>query len=288
MQYLEYKEKLTHGSKDFPFALYYVSPSHPRYMMQPHWHDECELIRIVQGELILMINQTEFHLETGDIVFISSGFLHSGIPHRCHYECIVFDMDYYIKNQPSAKTVLEPILTQQIFIQPYFSKADEELKEIFNSFYDGLRRRDEGGKLITEGALYQFLGQVIRKKLYSATPDRSFSHSKKSKEIKRVLNYIALHYTEKITLKDMADCVHMNSNYFCKFFKEMTHKSPMEYLNFYRIESACEILCISNDSILDVALKCGFNDVNYFIKVFKKLKGTTPLQYLKKEKYHSS
>ena len=43
--------------------------------------------------------------------------------------CIVFDMDYYIKNQPSAKTVLEPILTQQIFIQPYFSKADEELKD---------------------------------------------------------------------------------------------------------------------------------------------------------------
>ena len=96
-----------------------------------------------------------------------------------------------------------------------------------------------------------------------------------------MLNYIALHYTEPLSLGELAGCAHMNPNYFCRFFREMTRKSPIEYLNYYRVECACEKLCMTNDSILSIALDCGFNDVNYFIKVFKKYKGTTPLQYLK-------
>ena len=76
----------------------------------------------------------------------------------------------------------------------------------------------------------------------------------------------------------MADSVQMSPKYFCRFFQEMTHRSPVDYLNYYRIERACYQLLTTNDTITEVAYNAGFNDL---IKTFKKYKGTTPKQYLK-------
>jgi AraC-like DNA-binding protein len=61
----------------------------------------------------------------------------------------------------------------------------------------------------------------------------------------------------------------------------MTHRTPIDYLNYYRIERACFKLVSTNLSITEVAFECGFNDLSYFIKTFKKYKAITPKQYLK-------
>ena len=57
---------------------------------------------------------------------------------------------------------------------------------------------------------------------------------------------------------------------------------PVEYLNFFRVESACERILKAEESITEIAFLCGFSDFSYFIKVFKKYKGVTPSQYAKK------
>lgn len=281
MRYLEYKETLQRGSVGFPFAYYHITPSHPRYTMPPHWHDECELIRIQEGTFTLMVNREIFSLHAGDTAFINSGFLHSGIPEDCRYECIVFDLDYYLKNHQYAPENLSTLLSQQKLIRTFFPASMTEFQEIFRTMVHALSRHQTGYTLMTEGALYHFLGLLLRRDYLVENPGRAATHSKKFRECKTILNYIALHYTEPITLKEMAECVHMNPNYFCRFFREMTHQSPIAYLNYYRIECACEKLCMSNARVLDIALDCGFSDVNYFIKVFKKYKNMTPLQYLK-------
>lgn len=87
---------------------------------------------------------------------------------------------------------------------------------------------------------------------------------------------------ENISLEDMAKTIRMNEKYFCKFFKDITKKTPMEYLNHYRIECACEKIKFFDSSITDVAYDCGFNDTSYFTKVFKKYNsGMTPREYSK-------
>ena len=84
-------------------------------------------------------------------------------------------------------------------------------------------------------------------------------------------------YNKQITLEEMAGSVDMSPKYFCRFFHEMTHRTPIDYLNYYRIERACYQLMTTDQSITEVAYSSGFN----FIKTFKKYKGTTPKQYLK-------
>lgn len=97
--------------------------------------------------------------------------------------------------------------------------------------------------------------------------------------MKAVLNLIAEKYNQQITLEDMADKAGMSPKYFCRVFKETTLRTPIEYLNAYRVDQACTMLRSSDESLLNISMACGFNDFSYFIKIFKKYKRMTPHKY---------
>ena len=99
--------------------------------------------------------------------------------------------------------------------------------------------------------------------------------------IKSVLEYTELHYASPITLNDLANVAGMNPKYFCRFFRSITHQTPIEYVNMYRIEKAAQMLHSTRLPITDICMECGFNDSSNFIKVFRKYKGMTPMQYRK-------
>lgn len=76
----------------------------------------------------------------------------------------------------------------------------------------------------------------------------------------------------------------MNRKYFCIFFRNMTGKTPFEYLNNYRVEQAGELLLSTDMMVAKIAGNCGFNDASYFSKIFRRHKGETPHNYRKKHK----
>lgn len=94
------------------------------------------------------------------------------------------------------------------------------------------------------------------------------------------MTFIEQHYTEPITLPELAESVHMSPKYFCRFFRHMTRRTPIDYLNYYRVECACQELLTTEKSVTEVALDCGFNDISYFIKTFRRHKGVSPGKYL--------
>ncbi len=57
------------------------------------------------------------------------------------------------------------------------------------------------------------------------------------------------------------------------------HRSPIDYLNYYRIERAAQLLTGADMNVAEVAVHCGYADSSAFIKQFRKYKGTTPKQY---------
>lgn len=124
-------------------------------------------------------------------------------------------------------------------------------------------------------------GYMEEQHLYFETPARNTSPKSPSAKFKKALNYIESHYAENISLDDMARASNMNSKYFCRFFKEMSGHTPLGYLNYYRIERACEQLAEKKISVTEAALGNGFNDLSYFIKTFRLQKGVTPGHYLR-------
>ena len=99
--------------------------------------------------------------------------------------------------------------------------------------------------------------------------------------IKKILNYIHENYNDKIYIEDLALEANMNVKYFCRFFKSVIGKTPVEYINSYRIEKATELLQTETLSISNIALSVGIDNFSYFVKQFKKYKNCTPSQYRK-------
>lgn len=280
MKYIKYREAKEHGTFDFPMEFYHVGPSHPRYEMSYHWHIEYEVIRILKGELLMTIGEDEFTAKSGDIIFIKGGLLHGGIPKNCLYECIVYNLDSLMTSSPAGERLLKKVSSNSIEICSHISTSDKDLSRITDRMFGHMKTRAEGHELTVIGAFYEFFGYILEHGWYKEAQSISAKDGRRIQHLKNVIATIEEHYDECITLDDLARAAGMNSKYFCRYFREMTHRTPIDYLNYYRIEQACFKLATSNDSIAEIGMSCGFNDESYFIKTFKKYKGVTPKKYL--------
>ena len=75
----------------------------------------------------------------------------------------------------------------------------------------------------------------------------------------------------------------MSKTYFCTIFKKLNGISPWDYITIKRVEKSVEILKTSQDTVLEIALKCGFNNTANFNRAFKKVTGKVPGDYKLKD-----
>lgn len=279
MQYINYRESKKRGTSDFPIQLYHVDCTHPQYIMSYHWHIEFEIIRVLSGTFQMTLEGTEFLASPGNLILIPAGFLHAGTPTECVYDCIVFDMNLMLKENDACRRYIKQIISHEINPHTCFTGSTHQLHDTAWTLFNALAEKKDGYQLIVKGSLFQLFGLIITKKQYSPqAPDALRTHNRVQK-LKQVLEYIETSYADTITLEQLSKCVGMSPKYFCRFFQEMTHYTPLNYVNYYRIERACYQLITSDASITEVAYCSGFNDLSYFIKMFKKYKGITPKKY---------
>lgn len=281
MQYINYQESWQRGTADFPLEYHHVSPSHPQYIMSLHWHVEFELIRILKGTLHLTIDEEAFDTSAGMFIFIPAGVLHEGMPDSCEYDCLVFDMNILMNKNDACCRMIRRITEHEVEPQYIYTESDQELHRIIWGMFDAVASKKTGYQMIVLGSLYQMIGTVFAENHYHPTSELYPRNHRRILQLKQVLEFIESSYKMPLTLEEISHSVNMSPKYFCKFFQEMTHRTPIDYLNYYRIERACYQLLTSEQSITEVAYNSGFNDLSYFIKTFKRYKGTTPKRYLK-------
>lgn len=97
--------------------------------------------------------------------------------------------------------------------------------------------------------------------------------------VNQAVEYIDMHYAEKISLSDIANMVYISAPYFSKIFKQELGISFNNYLNKVRIDQSKQLLRNNALKLVDIALMVGFDSQSYFTKVFKKMVGVPPLRY---------
>lgn len=274
-------DKTRHGTPEFPAEYYYVDSQHPRYQMPFHWHNEWEILRVLDGSLQIHIDNEQYCAQAGDILLIRGGVLHGGIPSSCVYECFVFDLYGLFRTMDMVKKSLRPFYRQILLPQcMHHYTADSGLCAIVSELMTVFRDDDTDCKeLITIACLGKLFATIITSGLYSPAPEKNISSNQRIGQIKTVLEYIEANYGSGITLDTLAEVAGMNPKYFCRVFHSLTHQSPMEYVNYYRIEQAAYQLDNMEKSITAIGSECGFTESSYFTKVFKKFKGVTPKEY---------
>jgi len=143
-----------------------------------------------------------------------------------------------------------------------------------------VERKAKRYELLVKGYLYTIFYHLFnRGYIITDTTDREFDL--KIESIKSALDYINLNYSSELDIDMLAKVSNLSKFYFCRLFKEITHLTPVDYINKFRVEKAIELIKNTDMSISEIAFEVGFNSVSYFIKVFKEYVGTTPFKYKK-------
>lgn len=291
------REDRAHGSLTFPCALYCNQGRGDSLTVKHHWHEELEIMHFEEGHFFLEVNMEKFSIEEKCLCFLNQGDLHSlGAQAPCLETAIVFhprmlSFDFYDHVQaellgplcsgdlslplllPHSHPAYQPVYREYLEIQSLMSKIPDakEEKTFFNTSL-------LSSQLRVKTSLLRILAILSDFSLLSQS-ERSPNHRIES--IKKVLSYIHENYTEKIYIRDLAELINVNEQYFCRFFKQAIGKSPAAYVNEVRIKKSVSLLRKTDRPVLEICLDCGFNNLGNFLRAFKKSTDMTPLQYRK-------
>jgi AraC-like DNA-binding protein len=277
------KEKKVHGDAVFPLSVYSLTYQHTETIIDCHWHDEWELILLTEGRAVFQIDTECFAVEKGQAIFVGSGQIHTGLAQAetCAFSAIVFHPDLLGSSTLDAVQYkfLDPLMQKKI--QPPLHITDtspwgrtilEKLLEIIAHY----EQKSPTYELITKGDLYLILAALIAG---SALNLSTAPGNYKTEKLKQVINYIQQNYNQKITIRDLAGLVHMSEGYFHRFFRQLTRQTPVDYINYYRVQKAAGFLKSGDQKIAEIALDLGFDNFSYFSALFKKYMNQTPWEY---------
>jgi len=117
---------------------------------------------------------------------------------------------------------------------------------------------------------------------YKVLSSSSFSKAtrdRESKRVKMVKEYINDHFTENLTLPQIADMIGMSPSSFSRFFKQRTGKTLTSYITDIRLGVAARALVDSTQNISEICYSSGFNNLSNFNRAFKEKRGMSPKEF---------
>ena len=286
------KENVTHGTKKNPITgIRFRAGAHTMYpdhfFVDLHWHHSIEIISIVKGSYLFEINLETYRLNAGDICFLNSGDLHriTGLEPDTLHDVLIFDPHILEFTYPDElqEQVVAPFLNHEQIFRNILHPTDPfhpAAAPLINRLMKLSMERKANWYLSCKLMLIELLS-LLTKTQFLQQADAAWSASDKQKisRYKKVVSYMEKHYAERISLDDLSELVSCNSQYLCRFFREITGYTPIQYLVSYRIDRACELLADTTMPVLEISMECGFDNVSYFIRKFRQLKGCTPNQF---------
>ncbi|MBX4269697.1 response regulator transcription factor [Clostridium estertheticum] len=112
--------------------------------------------------------------------------------------------------------------------------------------------------------------------LINTQNDRVISDSQDDTLIKEAMHYIDEHYNTYISLQSIAAYVHLNPQYFSRYFKSKIGINFINYLSSFRVIKAKDLLLNTDKNITEISQNVGYVDSSYFSKVFLKSVGMSP------------
>jgi AraC-like DNA-binding protein len=249
-----------------------------------HQHKEIQISLVIDGEGTYIIGDCVGDYKANDIFVIGEN-----LPHvfkrdeSCEGNCEMISI-FFSKNSYG----------EGFFKLPEF----EHFQQFFNDAvlgFEVLSNKNEIAKLLNTirkvSKYQQFTAFLEILNLIAKAETRTLSSlinlkkygGNEGKRMSDIFQYTMDNFQKEITLNDVADIANMTPNAFCRYFKQRTTKTFVNFLIDIRIGNACKLLTNNNDfSITEISYKSGFNNLANFNRKFKAIKGITPSEYRKK------
>jgi AraC-like DNA-binding protein len=239
-------------------------------------------------ELLFCTESNSEKINVGDLLFYPAGQKHA-----VTYELgksILFDQIYFSEDLFSTSVNIEKealfILGQlKLYLkignqQIHLSRIGcERLSKLFEIMRWEFTNRYRGYSWTIRFKLIELLLTVIRDREFKLPIRGEVGKPLSNSHIQDVLIYLETDYMNKISVDSILQFCPLSRSHFHSLFKQETGKTFIDYLNNLRCEKAAELLITTNDTILEIAFKSGFNNFSHFCHTFKQLKGISPKKY---------
>jgi len=140
---------------------------------------------------------------------------------------------------------------------------------------------------VTENFGFEIQVQYLLSRLFlylnqrqlSVSVSESIKMHRQNERIKKMLMYIHEHFSEDITVSQIAASAAISESECLRCFRNILKIPPINYLRSYRIQKCAEMLWSTSLNISHIAEQCGFHEMSYFSKIFKQTYHCTPTQY---------
>ncbi len=261
----------------------------------PHKHNFIEIVYVNSGAAIHYVDNTEYQMKRGDILFINYGCTHSfkviSEKEKYQYYNVMIKPEFAGKELINEKNAFKVFLltsVEESSIEDFEISAfghfniyeRREIESIlFNMYHESYDTPREYG-IVLKGYMQVLFIKMLRK---MANVPRE---EEQNETWDRILDYIETNYNEKLSLQSLAQRCFYNPSYFSRTFKKMMGKTLIEYITELRLENAVQYLVKTKKSVQEICELCGFSSKNMFYKNFEKVYGCTPSEYRKKVNIH--
>lgn len=256
-----------------------------------HWHNNVEICYFLKGGFQVRVDRQCYDVKDRDLVVINSGQMHyvgenSVGEHRGI--SLIANMDFWENLCPDLNAVE--------FDLSLFPEHVSDIKALMEQLYDSSAQYYHERTELQIGAacsreVLRLHGLVC---LIYYTLMKYFSQPKTSQSqmrlvsqrtnLQSVVQYINTHYTEHLTLKDIAYQQNVSCEHLSRLFKKNLGLTFKKYLNSIRLSHACRMLIHSDANILEVAMAAGFPDLRSLCQQFDRVYQMTPKEYRKQYK----
>jgi len=254
-----------------------------------HYHPEFELLFIKKSAGTWLIGDHIGHFKSGDIVFLGAG-----LPHCFRHESNYTETTNKHAGEAICVKFLPKIFGEQFFRMPEVNAINELISRSscglrlsgktrinISRLVDKMPQLSPGRKLI---CLLSILEEIAETKEYITLSSKGFMQSvggTDNDRIKAVFEYTFNHYNEKIIIDDLASLLNMTRESFCRYFKNKTRKTYVQFLMEVRVGYACRLLAEDEKNVAEISYECGYNTISHFNHQFKFITGKKPLEYKK-------
>ena len=279
------RESKSHGTPEYPYSHYTISNLRHSFQMPVHWHDELEVIYVRQGKLWVNVGGTVYNMTGGQVVIVNPRQLHlmGSDDMSVRYHTLLFPVELisFQSQDELEQTVFHPLRTGKLMLRTKVLEAvlTPENLALLDRVVQINDRKNSMYQLETRLLLLRFLMEVLRIcPLVQADTDEN------GKLQREMLEYIRIHYKDRITLSDMAKQFHLSSKYYSRYFKEHFHLTFSEYIGQMRMDHARDLLENTDLNVTEIAIQCGFSGISFFIRRFTEANGCSPLKWRQQHK----
>ena len=247
----------------------------PIWSQKMHVDSRCELLHVVQGEVLVITDQGKMSARPGDVLLIPSGILHRDqFNIRTGLKIFMVSFQWRLEKSYFAQVPWKklPLTTPAAKLE--ITNGLGHLKTDFT----GSTSIDQ---LLAQTHLLTILLRILAETLRSRTrpSHRGKMNPAKTKHrwlMDQARQYLQVHYQECVTLDAIADALRVSPYHLSHVFSQESRFSLFEYLTHLRMEKARQLLSEGRMNVSEVAFDVGYDDSHYFAKVYRRHFGQSP------------